>query len=114
MLACLGLFALAAFIMEKRTKEIAIRKVLGASISNLLILVMNKFTKLVLIAIILGTPVAYFGMNKWLEDFAFRTELSAWIFIIIGLLLLTITFLTISYHAIKAARSNPVNSLTIE
>lgn len=114
MLACLGLFSLAAFIMEKRTKEIAIRKVLGASISNLLILVMNKFTKLVLIAIILGTPVAYFGMNKWLDDFAFRTELSAWIFIIIGLLLLTITFLTISYHAIKAARSNPVNSLTIE
>jgi len=113
-IACLGLFALAAFVMEKRTKEIAIRKVLGASISNLLILVMNKFTKLVMIAIIIGTPVAYYGMNKWLEDFAFRTELSAWIFIIIGLLMLTITYLTVSYHAIRAARSNPVKSLTVE
>ncbi len=112
--ACLGLFGLATFTAEQRTKEIGIRKVLGASVAGVVALLSKDFLKLVLIAFIIASPIAWFVMNKWLEDFAYRIDISAWVFVIAIVLAVVITIVTISFQAIKAALANPVNSLRTE
>ena len=112
--ACLGLFGLATFTAEQRTKEIGVRKVLGASVSQIVTLLSKEFLKLVLIACGFAFPIGYWLMNKWLQDFAYRIEISAWVFVLAGILALFIALLTISYQAIKAALANPVTSLRTE
>ena len=113
-IACLGLFGLAAYAAEQRNKEISIRKVLGASISNIVALLSKSFIKLVAIAILIAIPVAWLLMQKWLEDFAFRVRIPLWAFGIAGLTSIFIAFLTISSQSIKAAIKNPIDSLRSE
>ncbi|MBF9252757.1 ABC transporter permease [Pontibacter sp. 172403-2] len=113
-IACLGLFGLASFTAEQRTKEIGIRKVLGSSVSGIVILLSMNFALLVLISIVLAIPIAWYGMNKWLQDFAYRVELSWWIFAVAGLGAMVIALLTISYQALKAAIADPVRALRSE
>jgi len=109
--ACLGLFALSAYMAEQRSKEISIRKVLGASVAQVTALVSKDFVKLVLIALLLACPVAWWGMNKWLQDFAYQTTISWWIFAVAGVLVVIIALATISFQSIRAAVANPVDSL---
>ncbi len=113
-IACLGLFGLATYIAEQRTKEIGIRKVLGASVTNIVKMLSTDFVKLVLISFVIATPIAWWFMNKWLQEFAFRIDLSWWIFAITGLIALVIALGTLSFQAIRAAISNPVKSLRTE
>ena len=113
-IACLGLFGLAAFTAEQRTKEIGVRKVLGASVVSIIALLSKDFLKLVLIAILLATPIAWFAMNRWLEDFAYRIDLDWWVFTLAGLLSVGIALVTVSFQSIKAALMNPVKSLRSE
>ena len=113
-LACLGLFALAAYSTAQRTKEIGIRKVLGASISNITFLVSKEFMQLVVLAIIIASPVAWVAAGKWLDDFAYRININGWIFIFAGWLAVFIAMATVSFQAIKAAMANPVKSLRTE
>ncbi len=113
-IACLGLFGLAVYSAEQRTKEIGIRKVLGASVTSIMRLLSKDFVKLVGISIIIASPVAWFVMNKWLQNFAYRISLSWWVFLASGLLALLIAVVTISFHAIRAAMANPVDSLRSE
>jgi putative ABC transport system permease protein len=112
--ACLGLFGLAAFIAEQRTKEIGIRKVLGASVSGITRLLTGDFLKLVIIAILIASPVAWYLMNKWLMEYNYRISLNAWAFVVAGATAVGFALLTISSHAIKAAMANPVKSLRSE
>lgn len=114
LLACLGLFGLASFSIVQRTKEIGIRKVLGATIPNLIGLLSADFLKLVILAFVAAVPVAYVVMQRWLEDFAYRTELSWWIFAGAGAAALLIALATVSYQAIRSATENPVQSLRFE
>jgi len=114
LIACLGLFGLAAYAAETRTKEIGIRKVLGATISNLVLLLSRDFLKLVAIAFFLAAPLAYVAMSRWLEDFAYRIELGPGPFVLTGALVLAIALLTVGYQAIKAAHADPVKSLRYE
>jgi ABC-type antimicrobial peptide transport system permease subunit len=114
LISCLGLFGLAAFDTERRTKEIGIRKVLGADMKGLVALLSKDFLKLVGIAIILASPVAYYLMNRWLQDFEYRVNISWWIFIAAGVMALLIALLTVSFQAIKAIIANPVKSLRTE
>ncbi len=113
-IACLGLFGLAAFTAEQRTKEIGIRKVLGASVASIIALLSKDFLKLVGIAIVLATPLAYWGMGKWLQDFAYRVELSWWVFASAGAVAVVIAFMTVAGQAWRAAQANPVQSLRSE
>ena len=113
-IACLGLFALTAFMAEQRTKEIGIRKALGASIGNIIILLSKDFSKLVLIAFVLAVPVAGYAINQWLESYAYKTEIGLMVYFFAGGLTLFISFATMSYQSIKAARANPVESLRSE
>jgi putative ABC transport system permease protein len=113
-LACLGLFGLSAYTAQQRFKEIGVRKVLGASVSNLVLLLSKDFIKLVVIAFILASPIAWYAMNNWLNDFAYRINISAWIFIGTGAVAVIIALATISFQAIKAAIANPVKSLRTE
>jgi putative ABC transport system permease protein len=113
-IACLGLFGLAAFVTEQRTKEIGIRKVLGASVTNITKLLSKDFLKLVLVAVVIASPVAWWVMNKWLEDFTYRINIGIWIFIAAGIVALLIALLTVSFHAVKSAIANPVKSLRSE
>jgi putative ABC transport system permease protein len=113
-IACLGLFGLAAFTSEQRTKEIGIRKVLGATEHGILLLFSRDFIKLVLLANLVAWPIAYFVMSRWLDDFAYRIDLSWTVFITAGTIALLIAILTVSYQAIKAAVANPVESLRYE
>lgn len=113
-ISCLGLFGLTAFAARQRTKEIGIRKVLGASVSGVVGMLSSDFVKLVLIAFLFATPIAWYGMNQWLEGFAYRIEIQWWMFAIGGLAALTIAMLTVSFQSIKAARMNPVDSLKSE
>lgn len=112
--ACLGLFGLAAFTAEERTKEIGVRKVLGASTGNILVLLSKEFAKWVLMANILAWPLAYYIMNRWLQNFAYKISIGLWPFIISAVLALIIALLTVSYQSIKAALSDPVVSLRYE
>ncbi len=113
-IACLGLLGLAAFIIEQRTKEIGIRKVLGATVLEIVILLSKEFAKWVLIANIIAWPLAYFIMNNWLKDFAYRTNINPWIFVLSGITALLIALLTVSSHSIRAASANPIKSLRYE
>jgi putative ABC transport system permease protein len=113
-IACLGLFGLSAFMAEKRKKEIGVRKVLGASVQNVVVLLAKDFLKLTFVAAIIAFPVAWYFMNKWLEDFAYRINITWTIFLIAGLSTLLITLITISFQAINAAIANPVKSLRTE
>ena len=113
-IACLGLLGLATYIAEQRTKEIGVRKVLGASVTNIVKMLSKDFVKLVLIAFLIASPIAWWFMNKWLQDFAYRINLDWWIFAVVGLLALLVALFTLSFQAIRAALSNPVNSLRME
>lgn len=112
--ACLGLFALSAFMVEQRSKEISIRLVLGASVRNIIRLLTHNFIKLVTISFVLATPVAWYVMQKWLEDYAYKTEISWDIFALAGLLSVMIALITTSYQAIRAALTRPVEGLRRE
>lgn len=113
-ISCLGLLGLASYIAELRTKEIGIRKVLGASVTGITAMLSRDFVKLVLIAILLASPIAWWTMNKWLEDFSYRIEIQWWIFAVAGIAALTIAILTVSTQAIRAANTNPVKTLRDE
>jgi putative ABC transport system permease protein len=114
LISCLGLFGLATFSAEQRTKEIGIRKVLGASVTSVTGLLSKEFLKLVMIAIVIASPLAWFIMHKWLQDFAYRTSIGWMVFVITAAIALCIAMLTISFQAIKAAIANPVKSLRTE
>ena len=114
LLACFGLFGLSSYAIEQRRKEIGIRKVLGASAANITNLLATNFIKLVLVAFVIAVPIAWIVMNKWLENFAYRINISWMVFIIAGLAVMIITFLTISFQSVKAALANPVKSLRRE
>ncbi len=114
LISCLGLFGLAAYTAERRTKEIGIRKVLGATISNVIALLSKDFLRLVAIASIIAFPLAYWIMNKFLQDFAYRIQIQWWVFAIAGSLAVIIALFTVSFQAIKAAITNPVKSLRTE
>ena len=113
-IACLGLFGLATFTAEQRTKEIGVRKVLGASIGQLIALLSKDFLKLVLVACLIAFPLGYWAMSLWLQDFVYRINISWWIFVFAGVGAIVIALLTVSYQAIKAALMNPVKSLKTE
>jgi putative ABC transport system permease protein len=113
-IACMGLSGLASFASEQRTKEIGIRKAMGASVKGIVLLLSKEFTKCVLVANIIAWPIAYFIFNDWMEDYAYRTNISLWIFLLAALLALVIALLTVSYQAIKAARANPIEALRYE
>jgi putative ABC transport system permease protein len=114
LVACLGLFGLAAFNAEKRTKEIGIRKVLGASVSQISFRLSVDFLKLVGFAVLISLPLGWYAMNKWLEEFSYKIEVGWWVLVLAALLAVGIAILTISYQSIKAAMSNPINSLGTE
>ncbi|HJP62356.1 MAG TPA: ABC transporter permease [Mucilaginibacter sp.] len=113
-IACLGLFALSAFMAEQRSKEIGIRKVLGASVRGITTMLSMDFIKLVIIAIVIASPIAWWGMNKWLQDFAYKIPISWWIFALAGVVSILIALITVSFQSIKAALMNPVKSLKSE
>lgn len=113
-IGCLGLFALATFTAEQRTKEIGVRKVLGASVASITGMLAKDFLKLVFIAILIASPIAYHFMNEWLADFAYRIEIQWWMYATAGAAAVLITFLTVSFQSIKAALANPVDSLRSE
>lgn len=114
LVACLGLFGLVTYTAEQRTKEIGIRKVLGASVSQVTQMLSKEFLKLVLIASLIAFPVAWWGMNKWLQSFAYRIDIHWWVFAVAGAVALLIALLTVSFQAIKAALANPVAALRSE
>jgi putative ABC transport system permease protein len=114
LIACLGLFALAALAAERRTKEIGIRKVLGASVAGITGLLAKDFLKLVVIAIGIASPVAYYFMQKWLSDFAYRIDIQWWMFVAAGAAAVLIAFLTVGFQSVRAALANPVKSLRSE
>ncbi|GET34138.1 ABC transporter permease [Prolixibacter bellariivorans] len=114
LVACLGLFGLAEFITKQRTKEIGIRKVNGAKISEVMTMLNKDFIRWVVIAFVIATPIAWFAMNKWLENFAYKTSLSWWIFALAGILALGVALLTVSWQSWKAATRNPVEALQYE
>jgi len=113
-IACLGLFGLASFVADQKTKEIGIRKVLGASVPGIVGLLSMIFTKWVLLANVIAWPVAWFAMDRWLQNFAYRVNIGIWTFLISGLMALVIALLTVSYQAIKAALANPIKAIKYE
>jgi len=113
-IACMGLFGLSAFITQQRTKEIGIRKVMGASLPQIIYLLTKDFAILVVVALILASVIAGFGMHNWLSEFAYHEQLTVGYFFLAGISALLIAFLTISYHTIQAGRSNPVEALRYE
>jgi len=113
-LACLGLFGLAAFTTVQRTKEIGIRRVLGAKVSSITLLVAKNFLQLVGIAIIIAIPLAWWAGNKWLQDFAFRIPVQAYVFVATAIVTVTVVLCTVGYHAVRVAWMNPVKSLRTE
>ncbi|MFN8346343.1 MAG: ABC transporter permease [Spirosomataceae bacterium] len=114
LIACLGLFGLVTYMAEQRTKEIGIRKVLGASVPSIIQLLSREFLILVVISVVIASPIAYYAMSQWLTEFAYRIELSWWMFIGAGVLAIAIALLTVSFQAIRAALMNPMNSLKSE
>ena len=114
LIACMGLFGLGAFSARERVKEIGIRKVLGASVANITTLLSKDFIKLVIIAIVIASPIAWWAMQQWLQDFAYRTEINVWVFFVAGFIAIGIALITVSFQAIKAAMANPVKNLRTE
>ncbi len=114
LIACLGLFGLATFTTEQRVKEIGVRKVLGASVANVVVLLSKDFTKLVLFSFPIAIPIAYFSMDRWLQHFPYKTDIEAWVFVAACLLTLLICWATVVYQSVKAAVANPVKSLRSE
>jgi putative ABC transport system permease protein len=114
LIACLGLFGLATYMAEQRTKEIGVRKVLGATVPSLVSLLSQDFIKLVFIAAIIAFPLSWWAMDSWLEEFAYRINIGWWVFLVAGLSAIFIALATVSYQAIKAAIANPVKSLRTE
>jgi putative ABC transport system permease protein len=113
-ISCLGLFGLASYAAERRVKEVGIRKVLGASVQNIVGMLSKDFLKYVLIAALIALPLAWLSVYKWLQDYAYRIDISWWIFLAAVLVAMIIAFITISFQAIKAALANPVKSLRTE
>lgn len=113
-ISCLGLLGLVMFSAEQRVKELGIRKVLGASVNQLVALFAKDFLKLIFIAFVIASPLAWYAMNKWMESFAYKTAISWWIFVAAGSVSLLIAFIIMSYEAFKAALTNPVRSLRSE
>jgi putative ABC transport system permease protein len=113
-ISCLGLLGLTIFTVEQRRKEIGVRKVIGAKVSDIITMLSKDIIKLVVLAAIIATPIASLAMNNWLQDFAYHIHISLWIFVIAGMIALLIAVLTIGYQAIKAALANPVTSLRTE
>ena len=114
LIACLGLFGLATFIAEQRTKEIGIRKVLGASVNGIATLLSMDFVRLVAIAFVFACPLAWYCMHRWLQDFAYRIDIRWWVFALAGLIVMVIAVITVSFQAVRAALANPINSLRTE
>lgn len=114
LIACLGLYGLASFTAEQKVKEIGVRKVLGASVGGLVVLLSSNFVKLVLVSFVLAAPMAYFFMDSWLDGFAERTSIPWTVFVIAAGFSVIISILTVSYQSIKAAMSNPIKSLRYE
>ncbi len=113
-ISCMGLFGLGMFTARRRTKEIGVRKVLGASVANITVMLTKDFLGLILTAIIIASPVAYYFSNRWLQDFAYRTNISWWVFVVAGSIAVLVALCTVSFQAIKAAIANPVTSLRTE
>jgi len=113
-ISCIGLFGLSVLSAEKRTKEIGIRKVLGASVQNIVTTLSTDFVKLVVFALVIASPIAYLAANKWLQNFPYRITINSWMFIGSALLVVFVALFTVSFQAIKAAIANPVNSLRSE
>ena len=113
-IACLGLFGLATYSAMLRTKEIGIRKVLGAEVSSIVTLLSKDFIKLVIIAIVIATPFAWYAMDNWLNVYAYKVEINWWVFALAGIMAVAVAIITVSYHAIKSARANPIKSLRTE
>ncbi|HXB28593.1 MAG TPA: FtsX-like permease family protein, partial [Puia sp.] len=113
-ISCLGLLGLVIYTTNHRVKEIGVRKVLGASVTQIVSILSRDFIKLVAIAFVVATPLAWWVLHKWLDDFAFRTEISWWVFVISGIGMIAIALITLSVQTIKAAMANPVTSLRSE
>ena len=113
-ISCLGLFGLAAFTAKQKTKEIGIRKVLGASVQGIVTLTTKEFIKWIVLAHLIAWPIAYFLMNQWLRDYAYRVSIGPFVFALSAGLTICIAFFTVSYHAVKAALADPVDSLRYE
>jgi ABC-type antimicrobial peptide transport system permease subunit len=113
-ISCLGLFGLAAFTVDQRTKEIAMRKILGASVTGLFKMMSKDFVKIIVIALMISIPISWYVMNNWIQGFAFHIDISWWMFAFSGFMVLLIAMFTVSYHTLKAARTNPVKSLRTE
>ncbi len=114
LIGCFGLFALTAYMAKQRTKEIGIRKVLGASVSNITVMLSREFVLLIGIAIVIALPFGWYFMNRWLQDFTYRMDLTIWIFILSGMATLSIGLITVSFQAIKAAMVDPVKSIKVD
>jgi len=114
LITSLGLLGLIAFIVTQRTKEIGIRKVLGASVSHITTMLSKDFLGLVIIAIAIASPLAYYFMHQWLQDYSYRINITWWMFALAAIIVVLVALLTISYHAVKAATANPVKSLRTE
>jgi putative ABC transport system permease protein len=113
-IACIGLFGLSAYMAELRTKEIGIRKVLGSTASKIVVLLSKDFAKLVALAFVIAVPIAYYAMTRWLQNFAFRSQVHLWIFLLAGMAAVFIAQLTISFQALKAANTDPADALRFE
>ena len=113
-ISCLGLFGLAVLTAFQRTKEIGIRKILGASVAGIVQLLSKEYVVLIAFAIIIATPISWWAMNKWLENFAYRIQLEWWMFLLAGVIAIVLALITVSFRAIKAATANPVKSLRTE
>jgi ABC-type antimicrobial peptide transport system permease subunit len=113
-ISCLGLFGLATFTAEQHTKEIGVRKVLGASVSHIVSQLSFSFLKPVAIALLIAFPIAWYAMNRWLQGFAYKIDIEWWMFALAGLLTIGIALLTVSYQSVKAALVNPVKSMRTE
>ena len=113
-IACLGLFGLASFVTQQRTKEIGVRKTMGATVPTIVLMLSREFTKLVLISAAIAVPCSYLLMGRWLESFAYRAGMSWWIFLIAVGAALLMAWLTVSYQSIKAAVMNPIKALRYE
>jgi len=113
-IACLGLFGLTTYMAEQRTKEIGVRKVLGATVNNIVLMLSKDFMVLIIIASLIAFPFAWWAMNRWLQDFEYRVGIGWWIFAVSGIVAVLVALFTISFQAVKAALSNPVKSLRTE